>query len=84
MKLEKVAYFNYAGGIKNISSIEDVTINIDIGNMNLKDYENLKKMEGKKVKLTLEVKEPILDEEERKYLSDVIRPFNLYKKTNVI
>ncbi len=30
---------------------------------------------GKKLKLTLEVEEPILDESERKYLSGVIRPF---------
>ena len=30
---------------------------------------------GKKMKLTLEVEEPILDEVERKYLSGVIRPF---------
>ncbi len=28
-----------------------------------------------KIKLTLEAEEPILDEAERKYLSDVIRPF---------
>ena len=30
---------------------------------------------GEKLKLTLEVKEPILDDVERKYLSGVIRPF---------
>ena len=30
---------------------------------------------GKKMKLTLEVEEPILDEVERKYLSGVIKPF---------
>ena len=35
----------------------------------------LEKMRHKKVKLTLEYQEPILDEEERKYLSDVIKPF---------
>lgn len=33
------------------------------------------KIESKNAKLTLEVEEPILDEEERKYLSGVIRPF---------
>ena len=35
----------------------------------------LKEIEFKKVKLTLEVEEPILDETERKYLSSVIKPF---------
>ena len=35
----------------------------------------IRKMYFKRVKLTLEVEEPILDEEERKYLSGVIRPF---------
>ena len=35
----------------------------------------IRKMYSKRVKLTLEVEEPILDDEERKYLSGVIRPF---------
>ena len=42
---------------------------------------------GKKVKLTLEIEEPILDDAERKYLSGVIRPFKdrvryIVKSTN--
>ncbi len=32
-------------------------------------------LKSKKIKLTLEVEEPILDDTERKYLSGVIRPF---------
>ena len=39
------------------------------------EREILEKIRHKKVKLTLEVKEPILDDEERKYLSGVIKPF---------
>ena len=39
------------------------------------EFSILKSMEYKKAKLTLEVEEPILDDAERKYLSDVIRPF---------
>ena len=35
----------------------------------------IRKMYFERVKLTLEVEEPILDEAERKYLSGVIRPF---------
>ena len=75
MKLEKIVYIDYIGGIENISSIEDVLMNVNVGNMLLEDYKNLKKMENKKVKLTLEAEEPILDDVERKYLSGVIRPF---------
>ncbi len=75
MKLEKIVYIDYIGGIENISSIEDVLMNVNVGNMLLEDYKNLKKMENKKVKLTLEIEEPILDDVERKYLSGVIRPF---------
>lgn len=35
----------------------------------------IRKMYFERVKLTLEVEEPILDDDERKYLSGVIRPF---------
>ena len=43
----------------------------------------------KNLKLTLEVEEPILDDEERKYLSGVIRPFRdkvvgIYKYNSVL
>ena len=48
-----------------------------------KETKLLKEMEFKKIKLTLEVEEPILDEEERKYLSGVIRPFR-DRITNII
>ena len=37
--------------------------------------EELVKYKNQKVKLTLEIEEPILDDAERKYLSGVIRPF---------
>ncbi len=40
-----------------------------------KEYEKFCDFMNRKVKLTLEVEEPILDEAERKYLSGVIRPF---------
>ena len=40
-----------------------------------KETKLLRKMQFKKVKLTLEIEEPILDDAERKYLSGVIRPF---------
>ncbi len=40
-----------------------------------KEYEKFCDFMNRKVKLTLEVEEPILDDAERKYLSGVIRPF---------
>ncbi len=40
-----------------------------------KELDNYIKYFNKKVKVTLETEEPILDDKERKYLSNVIRPF---------
>ena len=40
-----------------------------------KELDNYIKYFNKKIKLTLEIEDPILDETERKYLSNVIRPF---------
>ena len=45
------------------------------GNFSYEDLKKIYKMENQKMKLILEVEEPILDEVERKYLSGVIRPF---------
>ena len=39
------------------------------------ELDNYIKYFNKKVKVTLETEEPILDDKERKYLSNVIRPF---------
>ena len=39
------------------------------------ELDNYIKYYNKKVKVTLETEEPILDDKERKYLSNVIRPF---------
>ncbi len=69
MKLEKeVVIIN---GYNNLT-----TSGIDFMNKFTKEeLEFLKKENFKKTKLILEVEEPILDDAERKYLSDVIRPF---------
>ena len=55
-------------------------ITLDNDNLSENEYEKLCKIsKSKKIKLTLEVEEPILDE--RKYLSGVIRPFRDRVKT---
>lgn len=69
MKLEKEVYIDKINKLcnMNVCFYEPFT---------LKEVEILKKIAIKrKLKLTLEVEEPILDEAERKYLSSVIRPF---------
>ncbi len=55
-------------------------VNLELSFKHLLDQKDMEKIttitQNKgKIKLTLEVEEPILDEEERKYLSGVIRPF---------
>ncbi len=51
-------------------------ITLDNDNLSENEYEKLCKIsKSKKIKLTLEIPEPILDDAERKYLSGVIRPF---------
>ena len=69
MKLEKEVYIENTATTGELSSI------IIRGYMETKEREILYKLRDKTAKLTLEVEEPILDEEERKYLSNVIRPF---------
>ena len=50
--------------------------NCIIKELNQSDIDKLLKLKNEdRIKLTLEVEEPILDETERKYLSGVIRPF---------
>ncbi len=70
MKLEKEVY------IGKINELSDMNICFNEP-FTLKEIETLKKIAIKrKVKLTLEVlEEPIIGEEERKYLSGVISPF---------
>lgn len=65
MKLEKkVQLYDYAYDVLDFAS----------GFTN-EEREILKQMHHKKVKLTLELEKPILDDAERKYLSGVIKPF---------
>ncbi len=65
MKLEKeVTLDTY--GLSLICFNENFTQN---------EIRELQQMYKRKIKLTLEVEEPILDEAERKYLSGIIRPF---------
>ena len=69
MKLEKEVYIDKISqlGNMNVCFYEPFT---------LEEIETLKKIAIKrKVKLTLEIQEPILDDEEKRYLSGVIRPF---------
>ena len=76
MKLEKEVYINnydfncFDYGIK-YNTVEFYTENC------FKEDEKtfITKNLGEKIKLTLEVEEPILDEAEKRYLSGVIRPF---------
>ena len=79
MKLEKeVQLYDYAYDVLDFAT-----------GFTKEEREILKQMHHKKVKLTLEVEEPILDEKERKYLSGVIRPFRdkvigIYKYNSVL
>ena len=72
MKLEKeVQLYDYAYDVLDFAT-----------GFTKEEREILKQMHHKKIKLTLEVEEPILDEEERKYLSGIIRPFK-YKVRSI-
>ncbi len=79
MKLEKeVTLDTY--GLSLICFNENFTQN---------EIKELQKMYKRKIKLTLEVEEPVLYEVERKYLSDVISPFRdrvnyISKETDII
>ena len=70
MKLEKeVQLYDYAYDVLDFAE-----------GFTEKEKEILKQMRHRKIKLTLEIQEPILGEAEREYLSGVIRPFknNIY------
>ena len=71
MKLEKEIEIIKSYLKKNNNAL----IEFEIKNINNEEYKKISNMHFKKIKLTLEVEEPILDEAERKYLSSVIRPF---------
>ena len=78
MKLEKEVKISEITRCPYYQPRLDDTFKVTLKNDNLSEseYEKLCKIsKSKKIKLTLEVEEPILDEEERKYLSGVIRPF---------
>lgn len=76
MKFEKEIKINRIASTNNII-IENSYTEIEIeGALSNKELENIfNNFAHKKIKLTLEIEDPILDETERKYLSDVIRPF---------
>ena len=71
MKLEKECYINSyefdIDGWDYITLVADKCFTTDEKNLITENY-------NKKVKLTLEVEEPILDAAEKKYLSNVIKP----------
>ena len=78
MKLEKEIFINdIHSDIKFTNNNCSCSFNcIVCDGITEEELKTLKKWyKEKEVKITLEVKEPILDEEERKYLSGVIRPF---------
>ena len=78
MKLEKEIFINdIHSDIKFTNNNRSCSFNcIVCDGITEEELKTLKKWyKEKEVKITLEVKEPILDEEERKYLSGVIRPF---------
>ncbi len=59
----------------NKDTYKNVTLMINIPELTKEEMKVIRKGQVSKLKLTLEVEEPILDEAERKYLSGVIRPF---------
>ena len=77
MKLEKEVYIGNVYETTYIDGKYNLSFNCIFHKcLNATDKSIFDKIQNsKKIKLTLEVEEPILDEEERKYLSGVIRPF---------
>ena len=67
-------------------TFKGVTLMINIPELTKDEMKIIRKGQVSKLKLTLEVEEPILDDIERKYLSGVIRPFrnkiDFIKKVN--
>ena len=75
MKLEKKVYVDGLN-LGNVSPFPGIDYYIHLSfEDSMEKASDYKKFEGRLAKLILEVEDPILDEEERKYLSDVIRPF---------
>ena len=77
MKLEKEVYIGNIYYTERLNKKYHLNFNCIVYDyLNEKEKEIFDKLQEKtKLKLTLEVEEPILDEAERKYLSGVIRPF---------
>ena len=75
MKLEKKVSINDYELYKNPFGNSVVQIKLCIIEPPVEVLEYLKKYNHCDVKLTLDVEEPILDEAEKRYLRDVIRPF---------
>ena len=77
MKLEKEVYLGNVHYIDYNNGNYHLKFSCTVSNGLIKEEKEIfdKLQKGIKVKLTLEAEEPILDEEERKYLSGVIRPF---------
>ena len=59
----------------NKDTYKNVTLMINIPELTNEEMKIIRKGQVSKIKLTLEIEKPILDEAERKYLSGVIRPF---------
>ncbi len=80
MKLEKEARTHYISQNHQIGEVGHkitqavITFVID-KELTCQESHFIDTLKNKEVKLIIEEKEPILDEVERKYLSDVIRPF---------
>ena len=75
MKLEKEVKIIRVKSINSIADGNYTEIKLD-GALSNKDFKNIvNNFVGKKLKLTLEIQDSILDDAERKYLSYVIRPF---------
>lgn len=75
MKLEKKVSINDYELYKNYLGNSVVQIKLCIIEPPVEFLEYLKKYNHCDAKLTLDVEEPILDEAEKRYLRDVIRPF---------
>ena len=77
MKLEKEVYIGNVYYTESLNKKYHLNFNCIVYDyLNEKEKEIFNKLQEKtKIKLTLEIEEPILDEKERKYLSGVIRPF---------
>ena len=88
MKLEKIVKIKRIESFHNVleDNYTEITLNEALSH---EEFKKISNFVNKKIKITLELEEPILNDAERKYLSGVIKPFRemvvgIYKYSSVL